>query len=90
LGIIAGLVTVACNIFIPQIASATDTYKRITYGYVGLLASTVFSMVALVAWRLFLQPSFVWFGVSLCATYILGLAAYFLQNIKLLRRNSEK
>ena len=89
-GIIAGLVAVACNVVIPQIPPEDNPHKRLVYSYIGILASMIFSVIALVAWWYFAHPTFVWFGVSLCVAYIVGLMAYFLQNIRVLKRKLDK
>jgi len=90
LGVLAGLIAFACNVLIPRHPNAKDPNKQLVYSYGGLLASTVVSIIALILFYLLFEPSFVWFGVALCATFILGLTMYFLQNIKVLKRNSDK
>jgi len=90
LGVVAGLISFGCSVVIPIRVPATDTHRRIVAGYVGLLVSTVFSIVALVAFWYYFKDSFVWFGVSLVVTYIVGLMAYFVQSVKMWKSNSGK
>ncbi|MCL2024654.1 MAG: hypothetical protein FWG78_02595 [Coriobacteriia bacterium] len=89
-GIIAGLIAVACNVFIPRLPQADTPHKRMAYSYIGILVSMMFSVVALMLYWWLFNPSFVWFGVSLCVAYIVGLMVYFLQNVRTLKRNLGK
>jgi MFS family permease len=90
LGVIAGLVSAAFNFYLPQRAPKDEPMKKMVYGYYGILASMVFAIAAIIVCRLFFSTALVWFGVTLCVTYVTALIAFFLQNIKLLKGNSEK
>ena len=90
LGVVAGLMAVACNVILPLRAPKEDVQKRIVAGYASLLISTVFSIAAIILWWLFFKSTFTEFGVSLCSAYIVGLMVYFVKNIKVLKGNSGK
>lgn len=90
LGITGGLFSLACNVLVPKYFTAKKPEKAIVYGYSGLLMSTILSVILLVLFYLRYEPFFVWFGVSLCVSYIIGLMGYFVQSIRLLKGKSEK
>jgi MFS family permease len=90
LGILAGLASAACNFYIPQRAPEDEPMKKMVYGYYGILTSMFLAVAAILVCRLFFRTVFVWFGVTLCVTYVIALMAFFLQNIRLLKGNSEK
>ena len=90
LGILAGLISFACNVFIPKILTKRNPEKMLVHSFGGVLLSTIISIVSLIIYFLLAEPTFVWFGVTLCVTFIIGLTVYFLQNKTVLKRNSEK
>lgn len=90
LGLVGGLIATALSVYLPQIPPATDVNKRLIYGYAGVLASMVYSILAIAVYWWFFRSSFVWFGVTFCFAYIIGVGAYFVQNIKVIKGNSDK
>ncbi|MCL2491506.1 MAG: hypothetical protein FWE87_01995 [Coriobacteriia bacterium] len=90
LGILAGLVSFACNVVIPKLPAAKNPEKQLVYSFGGLLASTIISIVALLLYWLFFESTFVQFGVALCVTFIIGLMVYFLQNINVLKKTRRR
>ena len=84
-GVIIGLVAFACNIFIPRIPPKHDTDKRFVYSFLGLTLSFIIAGIALTLTWLKFKPSFVWFGLALCVTYIISLIAQSLQSLRQLK-----
>ena len=89
-GIFVGLIAFACNTLIPKIPSASNVERRFVYSFAGLLASMLIAGTALViAWLKF-EPSFVWFGLALCVTYIISLIVQSIQSVGQLKRHTGK
>jgi len=90
LGVVTGLIAFACNILIPRIPPKDDTEKRFVYSFAGLGISILIAGIALsIVWLNF-EPSFVWFGLALCVTYIISLIVQSVQSVKQLKGSMGK